>query len=63
MKKAKQVSTPIIYKVGGVMQIKGQRAVITRVWPLGTVDVQVADGSCFRVTGLPLVSRQTGGAK
>lgn len=31
---------------------KAQRVLVLAVYPTGTVDVQRADGQCFRVSGL-----------
>jgi hypothetical protein len=47
--------TKINYTVGETVTVRGKDAVIVKVHPFGTVDVQiVASGEFFRVTGLPV---------
>lgn len=38
--------------VGELMTVRGHIGTIIKVYPFGTVDVELADGRCYRVTGL-----------
>lgn len=40
------------YRVGDRIRFRGTEGVVFRVYPAGTVDVECADGSCYRLTGL-----------
>lgn len=39
-------------RVGQTIKVHGMLATIIKVHPFGTIDCQVTDGRCFRVTGL-----------
>ncbi len=45
----------IVRNIGDSITIRGHiEAKIVKVWPFGTVDVEIATGARFRVTGLPI---------
>lgn len=53
--------TKLTYKVGQKIATRYGDAIIRRVYPLGTVDVEnVATGRWYRVTGLPLYAPEGG---
>lgn len=47
--KDKGIEVPAI---GQTVKVRGQRAVIIAIHPFGTIDVQLNDGRCYRISGL-----------
>lgn len=42
-----------VWKIGDLVEARGQRCRVTRVHPFGTYDVETVDGArCYRITGL-----------
>lgn len=52
MKRARKQAATRELRVGDVLTVHGKPARIYKVHPLGTFDVETADGRTFRVTGL-----------
>lgn len=42
----------IALKVGNPYEVYGKVGTIRKVWPFGTIDVEMPSGKFFRVTGL-----------